>query len=293
MDWDKLRVFHAVAEAGSFTHAGEALSLSQSSVSRQIAALEQSLAVSLFHRHARGLKLTEQGEMLYHTAKEVLAKLAMAEALLGESRDRPKGPLRVTTTVAFGSVWLTAHIKEFIELYPDIDLTLVVSEDELDLSMREADVAIRMIPPNQPDLIRRRLISMRHRAYAAPEYLERFGTPHALDDLDRHRIIAYDETFHQPFTAINWLLEAGVGAGRGRRPILRVNSVYGMFRAAESGLGIAPLPDFMAQITETLVPVLPDLEGSRFDLYFVYPEELRHSQRIAVFRDFLLRKLDE
>ena len=278
MDWDKLRVFHAVAEAGSFTHAGEALSLSQSSVSRQIAALEQSLAVSLFHRHARGLKLTEQGEMLYHTAKEVLAKLAMAEALLGESRDRPKGPLRVTTTVAFGSVWLTAHIKEFIELYPDIDLTLVVSEDELDLSMREADVAIRMIPPNQPDLIRRRLISMRHRAYAAPEYLERFGTPHALDDLDRHRIIAYDETFHQPFTAINWLLEAGVGAGRGRRPILRVNSVYGMFRAAESGLGIAPLPDFMAQITETLVPVLPDLEGSRFDLYFVYPEELHHSQ---------------
>ena len=293
MDWDKLRVFHAVAEAGSFTHASEALSLSQSSVSRQIAALEQSLAVSLFHRHARGLKLTEQGEMLYHTAKEVLAKLAMAEALLGESRDRPKGPLRVTTTVAFGSVWMTAHIKEFIELYPDIDLTLVVSEDELDLSMREADVAIRMIPPNQPDLIRRRLISMRHRAYAAPEYLERFGTPHALDDLDRHRIIAYDETFHQPFTAINWLLEAGVGAGRGRRPILRVNSVYGMFRAAESGLGIAPLPDFMAQITETLVPVLPDLEGSRFDLYFVYPEELRHSQRIAVFRDFLLRKLDE
>ena len=94
MDWDKLRIFHAVAEAGSFTHAGESLNLSQSAVSRQISALEESLNVSLFHRHARGLILTEQGELLYRTAHEVFAKLAMAEAQLSESKDRPKGQLR-------------------------------------------------------------------------------------------------------------------------------------------------------------------------------------------------------
>ena len=89
MDWDKLRIFHAVAEAGSFTHAGEALNLSQSAISRQISGLEQSLNIVLFHRHARGLKLTEHGEDLYLTAHDVFHKVAMTEARLTESKERP------------------------------------------------------------------------------------------------------------------------------------------------------------------------------------------------------------
>ena len=104
MDWDKLRVFHAVAEAGSFTHAGQALNLSQSAISRQISTLESSLRVKLFRRHARGLELTEQGELLARSAREVMAKLAMTEAKLSESRDLPSGPLAVTTTTGFGAV---------------------------------------------------------------------------------------------------------------------------------------------------------------------------------------------
>ena len=292
MDWDKLRVFHAVAEAGSFTHAGEALNLSQSSVSRQIGALEESLDVPLFHRHARGLKLTEQGETLFETAKEVFAKLAMAEAQVSEARDKPSGPLRITTTIAFGSIWLTERLKGFVEMYPDIAVTLMVSESELDLSMGEADVAIRMTPPRQADLIRRRLMTMQHRAFAAREYLEAYGTPEVLEDLDRHRLIAYDETSHPPFTEINWLLKAGARSDQARRPVLRVNNIYAMFRAAASGLGIAALPDYMGQLARNLVPILPELEGPAFDAYFVYPEELRHSRRIAVFRDYLLQNIN-
>lgn len=288
MDWDKLRVFHAVAEAGSFTHAGETLNLSQSSVSRQIGALENSLDAPLFHRHARGLKLTETGETLYQTAKEVFVKLTMAEAMVSESRDRPKGPLRITTTVAFGSIWLTERLKEFVETYPEISVTLVVSEDELDLSMGQADVAIRMSPPRQSDLVQRRLATMRHNAFAAPSYLNKFGTPHRLDDLDRHQLIAYDETIHPPYTEINWMLGAGRGTAAPRRPVLRVNNIYGMYRAAASGLGIASLPDYLGQIARDLVPVLTEMEGPAFDIYFVYPEELRHSHRITVFRDFLI-----
>src|SRR3712207_3804756 len=161
MDWDKLRVFHAVAEAGSFTHAGETLNLSQSAVSRQISALEESLGVPLFHRHARGLILTEQGELLHRTARDVFAKLSMTEAMLTESREHPKGPLRVTTTVAFGSTWLTPRINEFLSIYPDIQLTLLFDDNELDLAMREADIAIRMNTPRQPDLIQRHLMAIR------------------------------------------------------------------------------------------------------------------------------------
>ena len=293
MDWDKLRVFHAVAEAGSFTHAGEALNLSQSAVSRQISALEESLSVPLFHRHARGLILTEQGELLYRTAREVFSKLAMTEAMLTESKDRPKGPLKVTTSVSFGTAWLTPRIREFMDLYPEIQVTLVVDDTELDLSMREADVAIRMSPPRQPDLVQRHLTTLRYHIYASSEYLKRFGTPQKPEDLDKHRLIVYGQDARPPVRNINWLWEAGARPGQERRPIFMVNNVYGILRAVESGLGIAALPDFMAQETGDLIRILPELAGPEVECYFVYPEELRSSKRIAVFRDFLLRKVAE
>jgi DNA-binding transcriptional LysR family regulator len=292
MDWDKLRVFHAVAEAGSFTHAGEALNLSQSAVSRQISALEESLSVPLFHRHARGLILTEQGDVLYRTAREVFAKLAMTEAMLSESKDRPKGPLKVTTTVAFGSAWLVPRVREFLELYPEIELSFVVDDSELDLSMREADVAIRMSPPRQPDLVQRHLMTIRNPIYASREYLKKHGTPQKAEDLEKHRIIVYGGDAHPPVRYVNWLMEASTG-NRELQPILAVNNLYAIVRAVETGLGIASMPDFMERETAELVRILPELPGPEVEAYFVYPEELRTSKRIAVFRDFLLRKVAE
>jgi DNA-binding transcriptional LysR family regulator len=293
MDWDKLRVFHAVAEAGSFTHAGESLNLSQSAVSRQISALEESLSVPLFHRHARGLILTEQGELLFRTAREVFAKLAMAEGLISESKDRPKGPLKITTTVAFGSIWLTPRIREFLDLYPEIQVSLVVDDSELDLSMREADVAIRMSPPRQPDLIQRHLVSVQVHIYASNEYIQKYGMPQRSEDLEEHRIIVYGEDARPPVPGVNWLLEVGVKSGQDRRPILTVNNTYGMLRAIMSGLGVAALPDFVANEHSGLVRILPEVSGPPNEAYFVYPEELRTSKRISVFRDFLLRKVAE
>jgi DNA-binding transcriptional LysR family regulator len=293
MDWDKLRVFHAVAEAGSFTHAGESLNLSQSADSRQISALEESLSVPLFHRHARGLILTEQGELLFRTAREVFAKLAMAEGLISESKDRPKGPLKITTTVAFGSIWLTPRIREFLDLYPEIQVSLVVDDSELDLSMREADVAIRMSPPRQPDLIQRHLVSVQVHIYASTDYIQKHGMPQKPEDLEEHRVIVYGEDARPPVPGTNWLLEVGVKPGQDRRPILTVNNTYGMLRAIMSGLGVAALPDFVANEQTGLVRVLPEVSGPPNEAYFVYPEELRTSKRISVFRDFLLRKVAE
>ena len=292
MDWDKLRVFHAVAEAGSFTHAGETLNLSQSAVSRQISALEESLHVPLFHRHARGLILTEQGELLYRTAREVFAKLSMTEAMLSESKEHPKGPLKVTTTVAFGSTWLTPRIREFLSIYPDVRLTLLLDDNELDLSMREADIAIRMVPPRQPDLIQRHLMTVRVHLYAHKSYLEKRGTPQTVADLDSHDLIAYPPEAKAPVPNINWALTVG-DPPQERSPILRVNSLYAIYRAVDSGLGIASVPDFITEGNEDLVRVLPDVAGPRIDAYFVYAEELRHSKRIAVFRDFLVKKVAE
>ncbi|MEZ7844978.1 MAG: LysR family transcriptional regulator [Rhodospirillales bacterium] len=291
MDWDKLRIFHAVTEAGSFTHAGERLNLSQSAVSRQISALEASLKVSLFHRHARGLKPTEQGELLYRTAHDVFAKLAMAEAKITDSKERPTGPLKITSTVAFGSVWLTSRIKKFVNLYPEIDVSVVLADTELDLSMREADAAIRMEPPRQPDLIQKHLFNLRYHVFAAPEYLEERGIPQTPQDLDDHDLIVYGDDARPPVVNLNWLLEAGTKDNVKRRPILQVNSIYGIFRAVQSGLGIGALPDYMSREVSNLVELLPELRGPSIDAYFVYPEELRKSKRIVVLRDFLVNEV--
>jgi DNA-binding transcriptional LysR family regulator len=293
MDWDKLRVFHAVAEAGSFTHAGELLNLSQSAVSRQVSALEENLQVPLFHRHARGLMLTEQGEILYRTAREILSKLNMAEARISESRERPKGPLKITTTIAFGSVWLAPRLKEFLEDHPDIEMSLVLTDNELDLSMREADVAIRMTAPTQSDLVQRRLMTLRYHVFAAPAYLQKLGMPRRSEDLDHHRLIVFGEDARPPLPNLNWLLEAGVRDGSKRKAFLKVNSTYAIFRAVQSGIGIGALPHYLNQETGNLVEVLPELRGPDVDVYFVYPQELRNSNRIALFRDFMLRKVEE
>jgi DNA-binding transcriptional LysR family regulator len=292
MDWDKLRVFHAVAEAGSFTHAGDTLNLSQSAVSRQISALEEALSVPLFHRHARGLILTEQGDQLNRTVREVFAKLAMTEALLTESRDKAAGRLKVTTTVGFGSTWLAPRLPAFLDAHPDISVGLLLDDGDLDLAMREADVAIRMHPPKQPDLIQRHLMEIEWVVCAAPSYLSKYGTPRSIEDLDNHKLVLFGD-YHPPVAEINWLAETGRRPGSPRRAVLEVNNIASMAQTIIAGLGIGTLPNWMAPEMEGLTRLLPDVARPKVDCYFVYPEELRNSKRVAVFRDFLLARLQE
>lgn len=290
MDWDKLRVFHAVAEAGSFTHAGDTLNLSQSAVSRQISALEEALQVPLFHRHARGLILTEQGETLNRTVREVFGKLAMTEAMLTESKEKPAGRLKVTTTVGFGGSWLVSRLAAFLSAYPDVTMTLLLDDMDLDLAMREADVAIRMHPPKQPDLVQRHLMTMEWVVCASPDYIKAHGTPQNPEDLDQHQLILFGH-YRPPVEDINWLSEIGRRPGNARRPLLEVNNIGAMLLAIKSGVGIGALPDYMVANEPDLVRLLPDVTAPKVDVYFVYPEELRNSKRVAVFRDFLLTQL--
>jgi DNA-binding transcriptional LysR family regulator len=292
MDWDKLRVFHAVAEAGSFTHAGEQLRLSQSAVSRQISALEESLDTPLFHRHARGLVLTEQGETLLRSVREITAKLRSTEALITESKAKPEGPLRITCTTGLGVTWLSPRIKEFVERYPEIDATLILSNTDLDLTLREADVAIRVTPPTQPDLIRRALMTIHFHVYGSAEYLKKRGIPKTAKDLDKHRIVVFGEEFRPNMNMHHWIVTADAPPDKPRKPALRVNDMYGMFQAVRSGLGLAILPDYMTEKSD-LVRVLPEFQAAQLEAFFVYPEALRNSARVAVFREFLLQKIAE
>lgn len=290
IDWDRLRIFHVVAEAGSFTHAGERLGMSQSAVSRQISSLEDSLNLKLFIRHARGLVMTEVGEQLFRTAHRMAWELQSVEAQMTESQDMPSGPLLVTTTVGFGSTWLTSRIDEFLDRYPTIQLEIKLNDSELDLAMREADVAIRLHRPNQSELIQRKLFTVHFHLYASTSYLEKFGIPKCVDDLDNHRIVTFGNPSPEYLGDVNYLERLGRAENNPRQPILRVNAIHGMMQAAREGIGIAMLPDYITEGEPSLVQVLNDVETPEFETYFVYPPALKASKRVGVFRDFLVSK---
>lgn len=290
MDWDRLRIFHAAAEAGSFTHAGETLDMSQSAISRQVSSLEKELNTILFHRHARGLMLTEQGELLFRTAHDVFTKLETVSTQLADSKSKPYGDLRITTTLGLGSHWLTPRLLEFAELYPDINLQLLLHNSELDIAMREADVAIWLREPTQNDLVRRRLFTVHLHVYASISYVKRHGTPRTLEDLPKHRYVTFGGTAPTPVKDLNWIDEMNRSLGKDKPPSLTINSIYGLRSAVKAGLGIAVLPDYIVEEDNDIVPVLQEAEVPRFDTYFVYPEELRNLKRITIFRDFLLKK---
>ena len=293
MDWDKLRIFHAAAEAGSFTHAGDQLNMSQSAVSRQVSALEKDLKVSLFHRHARGLVLTEQGELLFRAAHDVFTKLQTAATQLADTKAKPSGELRVTTPVGLGSAWLTPRIGDFIELYPEIQLHFVLTDQELDLSMREADVAIWLKEPSRSDLIRRPLFAVHLYAYASTGYIKRYGQPRGIEDLDKHRLLGFGGSTPASAREMNWMETVGRDGQPARRPVMRIDNIYGLKHAARRGIGIAVLPDYLVSDDADLVQILQGVELPEFQSYFVYPEELRNSKRVQVFRDYLVAKARE
>ena len=196
----------------------------------------------------------------------------------------------MTTTVGLGSGWLTERAKEFLELYPDLELQLVFDNEEIDLTMRKADAAIRLRQPQQPDLIQRRLFTVHLHVYASPAYLNRFGTPETVEDLDNHRIITFGEPAPNYLRNLNTLETVGLPDGKSRSPILQINNLMAIRSAIESGIGLALLPDYMIDKRVKLVQVLPEMEMPTFDTYLCYPEQMRNAAKLKVFRDFLISK---
>ncbi|MEM6480833.1 MAG: LysR family transcriptional regulator [Pseudomonadota bacterium] len=288
MDWDKLRIFHAVADAGSLTHAGDLLNLSQSAVSRQVRALEESLNAILFHRHARGLILTEQGELLFDATRAMNKRLDAATARIRDSEEEVFGELRVTTTIGFGTLWLAPRLPKLFDTHPDLNIDLMLEERVLDLPMREADVAIRMKEPSQADLIRKKLMSVHMCLYASPDYLADHPAPENSEDLRNHRLLC-----QSPRSA-----QVGAGASLVRElmtydipALLTVNNYFGVLQGVLHNIGIGVLPDYLSRDFPDLVRILPEVYSADVPVFLAYPEELRHSQRIAAFRDFVQEEI--
>ena len=293
MDWDKLKIFHAVAAAGNFTKATYVLSLSQSAISRQIQSLEQELKTKLFERHARGLSLTENGEYLFKTAHEVISTLKDVESTLIDKKNKPSGKLTVTTVVSFGTTWLTPRIQEFMKLNPEIEIELIFDDKELDLSTRQADIGIWMRRPKQLNHMQKKLIDINYHIYGSTKYLEQHGHPKNLSNLNKHKFISYGRGTPSPVFNPDWALKIGVKDDKKRKPIMKVNSVYGLLLAVQSGVGLAALPDYITVSVPNIIRVLPKIEGPKTEAYFVYPQSLKNVARVIAFRNFLYSKVSK
>ena len=293
MDWDKLKIFHAVAEAGSFTNATINLNLSQSAISRQIQSLEQELKVQLFERHARGLTLTENGEYLFKTARDVIGKLKEVETSLGDQKNKPSGKLTITTVRSFGTHWLTPRIQEFMTLNPEIEVELIFDDKELDLSTRQADIGIFMRRPKQLNYIQKKLVDIKYYIYGSNKYLEKYGMPKTLSDLNKHRFISFGKGAPSPVYNPDWVLKVGAREGKKRKSLMKVNSVYGLLLAVQSGVGLAALPDYIAHSKSGITKVLPNEPGKPTETHFVYPASLKNNARLIAFRNFLFSKVNQ
>ncbi len=293
MDWDKLKIFHTVAEASSFTKASTILNLSQSAISRQIQALENGLKVQLFERHARGLVLTENGEYLFKSAHEVISKLKDVESNLSGGKDKLDGKLTVTTVVSFGTTWLTPRIKEFMDLNPGVEVELIFDDKELDLSTRQADIGIWMRRPKQLNYIQKKFVDFNYHIYGSSQYLEKNGYPKTLKDLNNHKFITYGRGAPSPVYNPDWALKLGNKEGKKRKPIMKVNSVYGLLLAVQSGVGLAALPDYIVYNVANLSKVLPHETGKPTETHFVYPASLKNVARLKAFRNFIFSKVNE
>ena len=293
MDWDKLKIFHAVTQAGSFTKASDTLNLSQSAISRQIQSLEYELKTSLFERHARGLVLTDSGHKLYSTANEVISKIKEVETDFTEQKHKPSGKLVVTTVVGFGGIWLTPLIKEFRDKNPDIEVELIVTNEELNLSTREADVAIWMRAPKQKNYIQKKMININYHIYGSSKYCEEHGLPRSLNDLDKHNLITYGKGSPSPLSEKEWILKVGSKEKHKRRSIMKVNNIYSLLLAVESGVGLAALPEYLVSDSSKVIKVLPKSEGPITEAHFVYPQSLKNMARVQAFRNFLFSKIGD
>ena len=293
MDWDKLKIFHAVAESGNFTKATFSLNLSQSAISRQIQSLELELKTQLFERHARGLSLTENGEYLFKTAHEVISKLKDVESTLMDKKDKPSGKLTVTTVVSFGTTWLTPRIQEFMKLNPEIEIELIFDDKELDLSTRQADIGIWMRRPKQLNYIQKKLIDINYHIYGSTKYLEQYGHPKNVSDLNKHKFISYGKGAPSPVFNPDWALKLGLIDSKKRKSVMKVNSVYGLLLAVQSGVGLASLPDYITVSVPNIIRVLPQVKGPKTEAHFVYPQSLKNTARVVAFRNFLYSKVSK
>ena len=212
---------------------------------------------------------------------------------LTNDRTKPSGKITITTVRSFGTHWLTPRIQEFMKLNPEIEVELIFDDKELDLSTRQADIGIFMRRPKQLNYIQRKLMDINYHIYGSNKYLEQYGIPKTVNDLNKHRFISFGRGAPSPVFNPDWAMKLGMKDNKKRKSVMKVNSVMGLLLAVESGVGLAALPDYLVFQSRNLIKVLPNTEGPITEAHFVFPQSLKNVARVQAFRNFLYSKISE
>lgn len=289
--WDKLRIFHQVALVGSLKAAADVLNISQPALSRSISLLEEYLDMQLFERRSRGLGLTRQGEIIFQATQKIVDELSHAQVQLEEEETEPVGSITIGAPTGVASLYIAAMIPDFLKLYPRINISIDGSDILPDIRNGEADVIISPRLDDDDQLVQTFINRFHMKLYASPEYLEEFGVPKSVSDLNQHRILGYgsNETSH-PFNLANWHLGVGLKKGEVRQPHATVNSASGLINLAIRGVGIISLSDDHPSLPATnLVEILPEIMSPPLDAYFIYSASTKKLRRMNLLEDFLLQ----
>jgi DNA-binding transcriptional LysR family regulator len=291
MDLDRLAALVWVIDLGSFTKAAERLGIPKSTVSRRVSSLEDDLGVRLLHRSTRKVTATEAGRALHARAARAIAELEDAVRAVEDLGDVPRGELRITAPVDFGVAVLADLSKEFLDLHPEVSLTLELTNRLVDLVGEGFDAALRFGSLADSSLVARRLATSTMGFFASREYLAARGAPASLDDLDDHELLVFKGAAGA--SPVDVVTPSGPTT-REIRGRLACNDFSFLRRAALASCGVGLLPLLIVDERECrgrLVRVLPDHFVPSGDLHFVYPSARHLSANVRAFRDFLVERL--
>ena len=280
VDWDDLRFFLAVARARTLTAAGRSIRVDQATVGRRLGALERALGARLFDRSRDGYVLTAAGESLLTHAERVEDEMDSAQRALGGRETRLAGMVRLTTPVVLGGTFLTPHLATFARRYPDIAIELVADDRPLNLTKREAELALRIGRPTQPQLVARHVGDLGSALYGAESYLREHPFPRG-GDLNQHRFVGFNEGYST--SEQRWIDLHARGATIG----IRVNSTLAALGAAVGGMGLTVLPCYLIRPEHRLKMLVPPKAVQVDSVWLVMHRDLRHTARVRVLSEFI------
>lgn len=283
MQWEGISEFVNVAETESFTQASKKLAISTAQVSRQVNALEQRLNIKLFYRTTRKVSLTDEGRIFYQHCRGVLDGLDAAERAITNLQSTPQGKIKLTAPVTYGELHILPLINDFMLQYPDIDVTAYLSNQQLDLVDEGFDLAIRLGKLNDSSLMAKKLTERTNFVCASPAYLEKYGIPHSLSELNKHNCLLGTRDYWH-------FSESGKEKNLRVAGKLRCNSGSVLVDAALKGLGIVQLPDYYIKehlASGSLITLLDNYKGSNESIWAIYPQNRHLSPKIRLLVNYL------
>ncbi|MBB3190569.1 LysR family transcriptional regulator [Halomonas cerina] len=294
LDWQDIQIFLEVARSERLTDAARRLGLDHSTLSRRTRRFEQRLNTQLFERSTHGYHLTEAGQQLLAHAEEMARHAVEASESLSDKNHQVSGQIRLGVTEGFGTWVIAPLLSAFCTRHPGVTLDLLALPRVVNLSRHEADLAITVERPVSPGLVISRLCDYRLRLYGSHGYLTRHGTPSRLAGLGEHRLIGYvdDLIFSEQLSYLEPLLDPAVVGQPGPHFAMRSTSVTTQHAACRHGAGLAVLPCFMAEASETLESVLEDEVAIVRQFWITARQEQRRLARVRLLWDFLREALD-